>query len=145
MGSSPVAVTQTSDFAPVSSKEFPDIQETTKCGFVLKRASDMIRTYTYCNKTYNAELTMYLVCDFVKFVCMLSWFLVMGIRNVTQRNVQLNFRLDTHTYIFRIVYIYMYVLSIYIYICIYIYIYVCIYIYQPVLRGGTGWVYMLPF
>ena len=35
-GSSPVAVTDTSDFAPASSKEFLDIQATMECGFTLK-------------------------------------------------------------------------------------------------------------
>ena len=43
MGSSPGAVTSTSDFAPVSSKEFLDIQATIECGFTLKRVRDMIR------------------------------------------------------------------------------------------------------
>ena len=36
LGSSPVAVTSPSDFAPASSKEFPDIQATIECGFTLK-------------------------------------------------------------------------------------------------------------
>ena len=42
VGSSPVAVTNTSDFAPASSKEFLDIQTTMECGFTLKRV-----TYKY--------------------------------------------------------------------------------------------------
>ena len=37
LGSSPVAVTSPSDFAPASSKEFLDIQATIECGFTLKR------------------------------------------------------------------------------------------------------------
>ena len=41
LGSSPVAVTSPSDFAPASSKEFLDIQATIECGFTLKRACDM--------------------------------------------------------------------------------------------------------
>ena len=41
--SSPVAVTETSDFVPVSSNEFLDIQVTIECGFTLKRVRDMIR------------------------------------------------------------------------------------------------------
>ena len=45
LGSSPVAVTSPSDFAPASSKEFLDIQATTECGFTLKRVRDMTRTY----------------------------------------------------------------------------------------------------
>ena len=47
LGSSPVAVTQTSDFAPASSKEFLDIQATIECGFTLKRLRDMIRIYSH--------------------------------------------------------------------------------------------------
>ena len=46
LGSSPVAVTSPSDFAPASSKEFLDIQATVECGFTLKRVRDMIRTYS---------------------------------------------------------------------------------------------------
>ena len=46
MGSSPVAVTYNSDFAPVLSKEFLDIQTIMECGFTLKRVRDMIRTYS---------------------------------------------------------------------------------------------------
>ena len=45
-GSGPVAVTQSSDFAPVSSKECLDIQATIECGFNLKRVRDMTRTYS---------------------------------------------------------------------------------------------------
>ena len=46
VGSNPVAVTETSDFAPVSSKEFLDIQATIECGFTLKRVRDIIKTYS---------------------------------------------------------------------------------------------------
>ena len=46
MGSSPVAVTETPDLAPVLSKEFLDIQATMQCGFTLKRVRDMIITYS---------------------------------------------------------------------------------------------------
>ena len=45
MGPSPVADTSTSDIPPVSSKEFLDAQATIKCGFTLKFARDIIRTY----------------------------------------------------------------------------------------------------
>ena len=45
LGSSPVAVTETSDFAPALSKEPLDIQATTECGFTLKSVCDMTRTY----------------------------------------------------------------------------------------------------
>ena len=46
VGSNLVAVTQTSDIAPVSSKEFLDIQPTIECSFSLKRVRDIIRTYS---------------------------------------------------------------------------------------------------
>ena len=42
LGSSPVAVASSSDFAPASSKEFLDIQATIDCGFTLKRVCDML-------------------------------------------------------------------------------------------------------
>ena len=45
LGSGPVAVTQTSDIALFSSKEFLGIQETIECGFTLNCILDMIRTY----------------------------------------------------------------------------------------------------
>ena len=45
LGSSPVAVTSRSDFAPASSKEFLDIQATIEYGFTLKRVRDMTRTH----------------------------------------------------------------------------------------------------
>ena len=44
VGSNPVAVTL------VSSKEFPDIQVSTECRFTLKRARDMIITYSQLKK-----------------------------------------------------------------------------------------------
>ena len=47
MGSSPVAVTSPSDFAPASSKAFLDIQATIECGFTLKRVRDMTRAYSH--------------------------------------------------------------------------------------------------
>ena len=46
LGSNPVLVTKTSDIAPVSSKEFLDIQATTECRFILKRICDMIGTHS---------------------------------------------------------------------------------------------------
>ena len=42
----PLQSLKTSDFIPVSSKEFLDIQATIKWGFTLKRGRDMIRTYS---------------------------------------------------------------------------------------------------
>ena len=47
VGSSAVAVTLTSDFAPASSNESLDIQATIECGFALKRVRDMIRAYSH--------------------------------------------------------------------------------------------------
>ena len=46
VGSSPVAVTSTSDLGPASSNEFLDIQATIVCGFTLKSVRDMTRTYS---------------------------------------------------------------------------------------------------
>ena len=46
VGSNPVVVTKTSDFAPASNKKFFDIQATVECGFTLERVRDMIRTYS---------------------------------------------------------------------------------------------------
>ena len=40
-----------SDIAPVSSKEFLDIQATIECRFTLKRVRDMIRTYSWWSLT----------------------------------------------------------------------------------------------
>ena len=42
---------QSSDFAPVSSKEFLDIQATIECRFTLERVRDMIRTYSQMHRT----------------------------------------------------------------------------------------------
>ena len=39
-------MTATGDFAPVSSKEFLDIQAAIECGLTLKRVRDMMRTYS---------------------------------------------------------------------------------------------------
>ena len=44
VGSRPVAVTKTSDFAPALSKEFLDIQVTIERGFILKLIHDTIIT-----------------------------------------------------------------------------------------------------
>ena len=44
-------------FAPVSSKEFLDIQATIECRFTLKRVRDMIRTYSH---QFVALIDMYL-------------------------------------------------------------------------------------
>ena len=46
VGSSPAAITLTSDIVPVSSKEFLDTQATIACVFTLKHVCDMIRTYS---------------------------------------------------------------------------------------------------
>ena len=46
MGSSPAAVTETSDFAPALSNEFLDIQATIVCGVTLKRVRGMTRRYS---------------------------------------------------------------------------------------------------
>ena len=51
LGSSPVAVSQTPNFAPALSKEFLDIQETVKCAFTLKLVRDMTKTYSQRHRT----------------------------------------------------------------------------------------------
>ena len=59
LGSSPVAVTSTSDFAPASSKEFLDIQATMECGFTLKHVRDMTRTYSWTLYEVNISEVLY--------------------------------------------------------------------------------------
>ena len=51
VGSNPVAVTQTPDIAPVSSKEFLDIQANKECEFTLKCVCDMAKTYSEMHHT----------------------------------------------------------------------------------------------
>ena len=46
VNSNSVAVTETSDVAPVSRKEFLDIQATIECRFSLKLEREMIITYS---------------------------------------------------------------------------------------------------
>ena len=53
VGSSPVAVSQISDFAPVLSEEFLDIQATIGCGFIRKSVRDMTRTYSQSIRNFN--------------------------------------------------------------------------------------------
>ena len=48
VGSSPVAVSSTSGFATVSSKEFLDIPETIECGFSLELLKDVIEHTVRC-------------------------------------------------------------------------------------------------
>ena len=40
------------DFAPASSKEILDIQATIKCGFTLKRVSDVTKRYSHLKKEF---------------------------------------------------------------------------------------------
>ena len=49
MCSNLVAVTATSDIAPVSRKDFLDIEATIECRFTLKCVCDMIITYSQYN------------------------------------------------------------------------------------------------
>ena len=51
VGLSSFAITLTSDIAPVSSKEFLDIEANTKFGFTPKFLHDMIRTYSQMLRT----------------------------------------------------------------------------------------------
>ena len=57
-GFEPVAVTYTSDIAPVSSKEFLDIQAIIESRFTLKRVRDMIITYRNPSKTFDWALNL---------------------------------------------------------------------------------------
>ena len=51
VGSCSVVVTEFPDIAPVSRKEFLDIQGTIECGLTLKRVPDLIRTYSQMQRT----------------------------------------------------------------------------------------------
>ena len=51
LGSSPIAVTSTSDFVHVSSKKFLDIHAIIECGFTTKRKCDIIETYSQIHRT----------------------------------------------------------------------------------------------
>ena len=51
MGSSLAAVTKTSDFANVSSKELLDFHATIECGLILKRVQKIIRTFNQMHFT----------------------------------------------------------------------------------------------
>ena len=64
LGSSPVAVSLTSDYAPASSKEFLDIQATIECGFNLKSIRDMIRTYSQLHCTDKYSEHSLIICSF---------------------------------------------------------------------------------
>ena len=46
------------DFAPVSSKEFLDIQATIECGFTLKRVRDMTRIYRHMMGSYLRQINV---------------------------------------------------------------------------------------
>ena len=62
LGSNPVAVTSSSDFAPASSKEFLDIQATIECGFTLKCVRDMTQKTRGIITLFNT-LGVYLTKD----------------------------------------------------------------------------------
>ena len=69
MGSSPVAVTESSDIAPVSSKEFLDYQATIECGFTLKRVRDMIKTYSTSLTNISTEMKKQIgICNSIWYV-----------------------------------------------------------------------------
>ena len=55
--SSEVAVTYSSDFTFVKSKEFLEIQANIECGFTVKRLRDM--TTTYCQMQRAAKYSQY--------------------------------------------------------------------------------------
>ena len=69
MGSSPVAVTESSDIALVSSKEFLDYQATIECGFTLKRVRDMIKTYSTSLTNISTEMKKQIgICNSIWYV-----------------------------------------------------------------------------
>ena len=51
-----LAVTETSDFAPVSSTEFLNIQATIECGFNLKCVRDVVRTHSQIKKVVKEDV-----------------------------------------------------------------------------------------
>ena len=57
MGSSSVAVTKSSDIAPVSRKEFFDFQATIECGFTLKRVCDSQECKVKCTVQISSHNT----------------------------------------------------------------------------------------
>ena len=69
MGSSPVAVTESSDIALVSSKEFLDYQATIECWFTLKRVRDMIKTYSTSLTNISTEMKKQIgICNSIWYV-----------------------------------------------------------------------------
>ena len=70
VGSNPVAVTL------VSSKEFPDIQVSTECRFTLKRARDMIITYSQLKKQLIKK-SQYRNINAIKILQTKLWILLM--------------------------------------------------------------------
>ena len=67
VASNPVVVTQTSDIAPVLSKEFPGIQATLECKFTLKRVRDMLTDASRCSGVFivNFEHSSHLLLVFL--------------------------------------------------------------------------------
>ena len=57
VGSNTIAATWASDIAPVSSKEFLNIQATTECRFTLKQIRDMIKHTVKCNVQISTHST----------------------------------------------------------------------------------------
>ena len=76
LGSSPVAVTYSSGFAPAWSKEFLDIQATIECGFTLKRVRGMTRTYSLVCVLWKELMIKYTV-----FEKLVKEFRILGCKN----------------------------------------------------------------
>ena len=91
VGSSPIAIAQTSGFVSVSSKEILDIQVTIVCGFTLKRLRDMIRTYTQMHRTDKCSQQSLIIWPF----WLNSWFFVYELSGCgfESRCSHLNFKL----------------------------------------------------
>ena len=80
--SNPVAVTYTSDIAPVSSKEFLDIQVTIECGFTSKQVRSMIKhtisripqhyiNFTHAHIVKKAYLSNCVQCNLIIMMMMI--------------------------------------------------------------------------
>ena len=69
LGSSPVAVTETSDVAPASIKELLDIHAIIEDRFTLKRVRDMTRTYSQMHGTVRYlcyAMSCYVMCALLR-------------------------------------------------------------------------------
>ena len=85
VSSNPVAITYTSDIAPVLSKEFLDIQATIECRFTLKSVRDMIITYIERN-VINLTLIQNVFSGCLNRVCFCEKIKLMKLELTTRGN-----------------------------------------------------------